>query len=240
MGVRRVGRSLSRRSGAQVVLGVGAVAVASIALALPASGHEVTGVSANCDHVTIEWTGFPEAGVPVHIAVQVGAVGSTSADVVVSQITTQTNVSISSLTSQMHGESADVDVDITWTFSGPQHVHRTISVMCGTATTTSQAESVSSTTTSTVGGLNETTTTLAGAGSTTTIVVSGAGETSTTTVAGVSGPNETPNGAVSATGASSPASLPVTGSATTVLLLLGLACVLGGATIVLAPRRHNT
>jgi hypothetical protein len=213
--------------------------VASVALALPASGHEVTGASANCDHVTIGWTGFPEAGVPVHIAVQVGGVGSTSADVVVSQSTTQTNVSISSLTSQMHGETADVDVDITWTFSGPQHVHRTIPVMCGTATTTTQAESVSSTTTSTVGGLNETTTTL-GASSTTTIVVSGAGETSTTTVAAVSGPNETPNRAVSATGSSSPASLPVTGGATTTLLLLGLACVLGGATIVLAPRRHNT
>jgi LPXTG-motif cell wall-anchored protein len=34
--------------------------------------------------------------------------------------------------------------------------------------------------------------------------------------------------------------LPFTGGSTTALLLLGLALVLGGAGLVLAPRRHNT
>ena len=97
-----------RRAVCLVVAGV-FMTVAALAFALPAFGHDVTGVSATCDHVTVNWSGFPAAGVPVHINIQVGAVGSISADVTVKDTTTHTDVNIAALTSQLHDQTAPVD-----------------------------------------------------------------------------------------------------------------------------------
>src|SRR5438477_10166896 len=47
-----------------------------LAFATPASGHEPSGVEADCDHVTVHFSHFDDT-VPVHIVAHVGAIRST-------------------------------------------------------------------------------------------------------------------------------------------------------------------
>ncbi len=120
------------------------------ALASPSSAHSVTGVTATCDRVSINWSDFPPKGVPVHVTVDVAGFGSTSRDVVVDSTTASTSIDISAITNAMHGEAAAVVVDATWTLDGAQHAHEATNVTCGEAsavsTPTTAAPSTDSTT----------------------------------------------------------------------------------------------
>src|SRR4051812_30739837 len=88
----------------------------------PASAHEVSDITANCNTVRVSFTGFPQSGVTVHIAATVQGHGAVSTDVFVNDKTTAGSLDISSVTDDMFGATAKVDVDVTWTFDGPQHV----------------------------------------------------------------------------------------------------------------------
>jgi hypothetical protein len=222
-----------------------------LAFGAPASGHEITGIDVNCSEVTVHWSGFPEAGVSVHIVAAVGGVGSTSTDVTVDHNSTQTQLNITSLTSQLNGASGTVDVDVTWTFEGPQHVHESKTVTCGNMSTTTTTVQSSGTTiaasttttapapTTTMPESSSTTSTTENVGassstSSTTVHVGGEQTTPTTTI-NVS-PAELSNsgGTVSATGASS-GSLPFTGT-NPWLIVVGFFLCAAGATLVVAPR----
>jgi hypothetical protein len=240
-----------------------AVAVPALALFIvgfgigTAAAHDVSGISANCDKVTVNFAGFPDAGVTVHIAAAIEGHGTLATDVLVhNDMSAQLN--ISSATSALAGATASVDVDVTWTLEGPQHVHDTFSVTCGTATTTTTQRP----TTTTVAGVTSTsmpattTTTVAGSGtaSTTSTTVEGittttpttsaanvSGETSSTgpqsAVLGETASNET--GAITPTGTSSGSrgTLPFTGAGTLPLLAIGLAALAAG-TAAMVRRRH--
>jgi len=151
-----------------------ALAVSLVAWSTAASAHSVTGIEANCSQVTVHFEDFPDAGVMVHIAATVAGQPTIATDVLVKNAMSAT-LDISAATSALFGASADVDLDVTWTFDGPQHVHDKVYVTCGSPTTTTTVGG-QGTTSTTVGGQGTTTTTLPG-GTTTTI---GQGTTSTT------------------------------------------------------------
>ena len=232
----------------QMLSGIGIIiAGVLVALSGPAFAHEVTGIDVDCTNVTVHWSGFPDAGVSVHIAAEVEGIGSTSTDVMVDHNSTQTQLSIAALTSQLNGASGTVNVDVTWTFQGPQHVQATEHVTCGTAPTTtstvgSSGSTIAPTTTTTTTMPASTTTTTVGSTSTTsapssttstTALVGGQGTTSTTF--SVSPAEVTSGGGtVSATGASS-GSLPFTGT-NPWLIVLGLGMCAGGTALVAAPK----
>jgi hypothetical protein len=228
-----------------------AIIVAGVLVAFggPAFAHEVTGIDVNCTDVTVHWSGFPEAGVSVHIAVQVEGVGSTATDVMVDHNSSETQLSIAALTNQLNGASGTVDVDVTWTFEGPQHVQDTAHVTCGTAPTTtstvgSSGSTIAATTTTTAPAATTTTV----PESTTTTSMGESASTSTTTTALIGGQQTTPtttisvspaeavngSGTVSATGATS-GSLPFTGS-NPWLIVFGFVLCAAGATLMVAPR----
>jgi hypothetical protein len=217
-----------------------------VAFGGPAFGHEVTGIDVNCTDVTVHWSGFPDAGVNVHIVAEVEGIGSTNTDVVVDHNSSETHLSIAALTSQLNGASGTVNVDVTWTFEGPQHVEDTAHVTCGTPPTTTTTVQVGGsttiappTTTTTVSAPTSTTSTTVNVGastSTTTSTVGVSGQQTTSTTAISVSPAQVTNGGgtVSATGATS-GSLPFTGS-NPWLIVLGLGLCAGGATMVAAPR----
>jgi hypothetical protein len=213
----------------------------------PASAHDVTNITANCDTVTVFFTGFPESGVTVHIAATVQGHGSASTDVFVNNTTTSATLNIASATDDMFGATANVDVDVTWTFQGPQHVHDMASVTCGEATTTTTTQPA--TTTTTAPATTTTTTTIAGESTTTTTVVGVQGETTSTTAAtAVVSAGEATNGPTTGGAVVSPAatgtsggssSLPFTGSATAPLALTGLTALAAGAGLWATQRRKS-
>jgi hypothetical protein len=147
-------------------------------LASAASAHDVTGVTATCSTVTVHFVDFPTAGVPVHIIVQVGAEPAIVDDVTVNSTTTDVGVDISAATAGLGGVTTAVDVDVTWTNYGPQHVHDTTSVTCGGATTTTST-TIESSTTATTSTTQATTTTTRSTTTTTTMPPT----TTTTTIA---------------------------------------------------------
>ncbi len=225
------------------------VIAATVAFALPAFANHVGDMNANCNEVVVTFTDFPSSPTPVHIAIQVGSVGSTSADVSVNDSTPPKHVNIMNLTSQLHGQSADVVVDVTWHLDTDHHEHGSFPVTCGTHTTSTSASSGTTATTPptvppttppttapvtvTTGGQQGTTST-----SRPSSTVSVAGESTSTTI--VTSPETAslpPGGsAVSAGGES----LPFTGSSSLPLLLVGLALLIGGAAAILAPRRRSS
>jgi hypothetical protein len=241
VGTGRRGRLVRIASGAAIV-----VAGVLVAFGAPAFGHEVTGIDVDCTNVTVHWSGFPDAGVSVHIAADVEGIGSTSTDVMVNHNSSQTQLNISALTDQLHGASGTVDVDVTWTFEGPQHVSATEHVTCGTAPTTTTTVHVGESTTipptTTTTTMPESTTTTsttsttvsAGASTTTSTVFTG-GQIVTPTTISVS-PAEAVNtsAAVSPTGTTN-GSLPFTGT-NPWLIVLGLGMSVSGAALVAAPK----
>jgi hypothetical protein len=233
----------SRRGRALAVLTGTVLVVASVALlAFPASAHSAE-ISANCDHVTVNLTGFPDQGTEVHIAVQVGDVGSTSKDVNVGAQDETVTVPISSLTAQLNGESANVVVDVTWDYFGqPQHQHESVPVTCGekTSTSVSGESSTSIANTSTSSPMTVTT-----VGNVTSSVASNTTENSTSASSSTISPVtalSTPGGSAGPTSevsGTSATSLPFTGGAAVPLLVLGIALVLAGAGFTVAQRQRS-
>jgi hypothetical protein len=170
--------SVARRRRAVLAAAMSGLVLAGVALATAASAHDVTGVTATCNTVTVHFADFPKVAVSVHINVQVGVVPAIVEDVLVNATTTDVGVDISAATAGLAGVATPVDVDVTWTNFGPQHVHKTTSVTCGTATTTSTKATTTTKSTTTTKATTTTTR------STTTTTMP---RTTTTTIAPVAG-----------------------------------------------------
>jgi hypothetical protein len=233
-----------------------------------ASAHFVSGIDVNCDDVTLNFAQFPSEGVTVHIAATVEGQGALATDVLV-QGDMSAQLNISSATSALAGASANLDVDATWNFEGPQHVHEAFSVTCGSSTSTTVNQCGCGSTTTTVVGVTsttaETTGTTVGTGGTTTPTATEGhptGPTSTTQVSVLgsetSSPPGTPNGgtaggaAASETAGTGPISptgatnanngsgtLPLTGGPPLPLLSIGLASVGAGLAALIRSRARR-
>lgn len=242
-GLRRARR---RRWAVAIVTGTVLMSAALVALAVPASAHRISGMTANCTEVVVTFADFPPGPTPVHIAIQVGSAGSTSADVSVTDTTPPKHVDITSLTSKLQGESADVVVDVTWRFDDKDnHDHGSFPVTCGTHSTSTSSESPATTSqktststsvpvTVTTGGEKITTST-----TTPRPTVSVAGESTSTSIR-VSPETASLPSTTSAVKGARTSSLPFTGGSSLPLLVVGVALLLGGAAAVLAPRRRRS
>lgn len=222
------------------VLGIG---ISLAALGGVASAHVVTSMSADCYQVTVHFNDFPESGVEVHIAADVnGQVIST--DRLVTSTTTVAQLDISAATAPLADTPANIDVDVTWNYMGPQHGHETLTLTCGTSTTTSPSTTTTQAPTTTTTEIPTTTTavtpTTAAQPTTTSTQVRG------TTVVATTVPAPTTTGTVSrqgttvvATTTTVPAAgtLPRTGSTPTFPLLFGLSSLVSGA-LLLIRQRH--
>lgn len=248
-----------RRALALATVPILALLTAVLGFTTAASAHDVSGVTANCSDVTVHFVDFPQEGVVVHVAATVEGHSTVSSDVLVKG-DMATTLSIASATSSLAGATAAVNVDITWTFQGTQHVQETLHVTCGEThhcgcTTTTTAHATTTTTahkaTTTTTTQKATTTTTAVAGVTdTTEPTTGSKNTTTTSVeaeslTGTDGPSSGNNGAAEANGGIAPAashsgSLPFTGTATVPLLILGLVAIgAGGAMVIRARKRQH-
>jgi hypothetical protein len=175
--------SVARRRRLVVAAAMSGLMLAGIGvLASAASAHDVTGVTATCSTVTVHFVDFPVAGVPVHINVQVGVEPAIVDDVTVNSTTTDVSIDISAATAGLGGVATPVDVDVTWTNYGPQHVHETTSVTCGSATTTTSTTIESSTTLATTSTTEATTTTTRATTTTTRSTTTTMPPTTTTTI----------------------------------------------------------
>src|SRR5690242_20713492 len=173
-----------RRALALATIPILALFTAVLGFSSVASAHDVSGISANCNEVTVQFVDFPPEGVSVHIAATVEGHPTLSSDVLVKNNMTA-SLDIASATSALAGATAAVNVDVTWTFQGAQHVHETLDVTCGThhcgCTTTTTAHATTTTTahhattTTTVGGVTATT-----ESTTTSTSPNGGGSTNTT------------------------------------------------------------
>jgi len=223
------------------------IAINLFALGGVASAHVVSSINADCYLVTVHFSDFPEAGVMVHVAVDVN--GTTlGSDVLVKSASSETNVDISPVTAVLVAGPAHIDVDVTWTFLGSQHVHESLTLTCGTTTTTSSSTTgptittaaLAPTTTAVLPPATTTgsTSTTSAASTTSTEVKAATTVASTTTlhaprtsstvrVQGVTATTPTPPG---------PSTLPRTGSSTGFPLLFGLSALLAGALLVV---RHG-
>ncbi|HYL51418.1 MAG TPA: LPXTG cell wall anchor domain-containing protein [Acidimicrobiia bacterium] len=245
-GLRRARR---RRWAVAIVTGTVLMSAALVALAVPASAHRISGMTANCTEVVVTFADFPPGPTPVHIAIQVGSAGSTSADVSVTDTTPPKHVDITSLTSKLQGESADVVVDVTWRFDDKDnHDHGSFPVTCGTHSTstssvspatTSQKTSTSTSVPVTVTTGGEKATTSTSIKTSTSVPVSVAGESTSTSIS-VSPETASMPSTTSAVKGTSTSSLPFTGGSSLPLLVVGVALLLGGAAAVLAPRRRRS
>jgi LPXTG-motif cell wall-anchored protein len=219
------------------------IALNVFALGGVASAHVVTSINADCYLVTVHFSDFPEAGVMVHIGVDVNG-QAIDRDVLVTSATSEAHVDISPATAPLLATPAHIDVDVSWTYLGSQHVHQTLTLTCGTTTTTAS-------TTTTAAPAPAPTTTMAPAptttaASTTTTVA----PTTTTEVHGVTSIATTTTSpaptttttvrvqglVVSTTTRPAAATLPRTGSNTDFPAVFGLCTVIAGAFLV---RRHG-
>jgi hypothetical protein len=139
-------KSVARR-GVIVAVACMLSAVGLAIAASPASAHDVTGIDVSCQNVTVHFTHFPDPGVSVTIAVQVGNAPTITQVDNVNGSTPQEIVDITAATSQLFGATAPVTVDVSWTYNGYRDVHQVASVTCGN-TTTSGSTTTSATTTS--------------------------------------------------------------------------------------------
>lgn len=243
-----LGRAPRRRWAVAMVSGTVLVLAGVIALAVPAFANHVGDMTANCNEVVVTFVDFPSGSTPVHIAIQVGSVGSTSADVSVNESTPPKHVTITNLTSQLHGQSANVVVDVTWHLDTDHHEHGSFPVTCGThstSTTASPATTAPATTAppttvpatvTTGGGNGSTSTSTSSSVPSPTVSVGGQGTTSIATSPETA--SLPPTSAVSPSTASS--SLPFTGGSSLPLLVVGLALLIGGAFAIIAPRRRSS
>jgi LPXTG-motif cell wall-anchored protein len=220
------------------------VAINVLAFGGVASAHVVTSINADCYLVTVHFSDFPEAGVMVHIAVDVNG-QSIGSDVVVTSSTSETHVDISPVTAALFAAPAHIDVDVTWTFLGPQHVHQTLTLTCGSTTTTSSTTTTTAapaptttvisppatTAASTSTTVAETTTSTEVKGVTTIVTTTTSPATTTTNTVRVKGVS-----ASIPTAQPGAATLPRTGSSPTFPAVFGLSAVLAGALLVL---RHG-
>ena len=207
-----MGRRLLGRGFALLAVSVVAIAIALVPMTT-ASAHEVSDITASCDTVKVFFSGFPAAGVTVHIAASVEGHGTLGEDVFVDNTTTEKQLDISSATGALEGTTANVDVDVTWTFEGPQHVHRTFPMTCGTATTTTAPAS----------------------STTATSAVEGASVTTSTSHASVLGASVT-----AAPAATSGRSLPAPGSPTWPLVVFAIAAIAAGTALVAGQRSRRS
>jgi hypothetical protein len=243
-----ISRGRGRRGAVVALAGVVVVAAALVAMSVPASAHDAS-IFVDCHEVFVGFQAFPAEAIPVHIAVQVGDIGSKTSDVLVDQHTNEKKVDISDLTASVHGP-IQVHVDVTWTFEGPQERQKTANLECNQSGSTSTVENTSVTSIPGGGGGGGTSTSVEAASSTSTPVTTGGGGGSTsTTFAGgavsstssvTAAGNSTSTSflAVSAEAASS--SLPFTGGASLPLLVFGLALIAGGCAFMFAPRRRSS
>jgi len=224
------------------------IAISVFALGGIASAHVVTSITADCYQVTVHFVDFPESGVMVHIAADVNA-QTISSDVLVTSATTQADVDISPATAALFDTPAHIDVDVTWTYLGPQHAHETLTLTCGTPTTTTTTAptptTASATPTTAAVAATPTTqisTTTTRPQTTTSMQVLGTTILVTTTTAPATNTTETvrPQGTtVVATTTTVPATatLPRTGSNSAFPLTFGLSSLIAGALLLLRQRR---
>ena len=247
LSVLDVRRSAARRILAVVGVPLLVIVISLYALGGIASAHVVTSITADCYQVTVHFSDFPDNGVVVHIAADVNGqtVGS---DVLVTSATSEATVDISTATAALVDTPAHIDVDVTWTFWGPQHVHETLTATCGSPTTTTPATTPttqgSATTTTTTAAAptptTEATTTTTGPQTTTSTEVHGATTIATTTVpATTTTETVSPQGAIApptTTVPVGPGTLPRTGSNTAFPLMFGLSSLVAGALLLLRRR----
>src|SRR4051812_15724911 len=103
-----------------------AVAVSLLGMGSTAYAHTVRDIEVTCTSVTVQFTGFPDEGVMVHITATVEGHAALATDALIKS-RDSASVDISSATSALFGATAAVDVDVTWTFNGAQHAHQTLS-----------------------------------------------------------------------------------------------------------------
>ena len=219
------------------------VAISLFALTGVASAHVVTSINADCYQVTVHFYDFPESGVDVHIAADVnGQVAGT--DVLVTSATSQGHLDISPLTAPLGGTPADIDVDVTWTYLGPQHVHQSLTLTCGSSTTTSPAPTTTTTQAPTTTAAAPTTTvvtpTTVSQQATTTTQVRGTTVVATTSPATTTTETIRRQGttvvANTTTTAPRVAVLPRTGSNPVFPLMFGLSSLIAGALLLVRQR----
>jgi len=156
------------------------VVAGAFAWTAAASAHVVTGIEADCTHVTVSFADFPRSGVMVHIAVTVEGHAPLTTDVLVKRRSGPVSLDISSVTSDLFGATANVDVDVTWTFEGPQHVEQTLQVTCGETTSTALGSSSSTASTTSTTGVGATSSSTDTSATTSSTVESGNSSTTDT------------------------------------------------------------
>jgi len=225
------------------------VLFALVLTAQPASAHTVTSITADCEHVTVNVANFPD-GTSLHTVITVQGHGTITSDNVVNAATSSFSVDISGSTAAMFGATANVTVDVSWTHEGPQHFEETVSLTCGTATTTTAAATTTTVGTVTSSSVPESTTvpaptstsTTVASGSTTTVAFAGS-TTSPTTVVGPASSSAPTTLVLNATAARTTGSgtLPFTGSNNGPMTGLGVVLVLTGTAMaaVLARKSHS-
>jgi len=219
------------------------IALSLIGLGGIASAHVVTSMTADCYGVTVHFSDFPASGVMVHIAADVNG-QVISSEVLVTNATTEAHVDFTAATAGLLGAAAHIDVDVTWTYLGPQHVHETYTETCGTPTTTTSTTPTQSIATTTTAPPPTTTTpattTTLGPKPTTSTQVKG------TTITASTSPPTTTRGTVGVLGATvastttttpAIATLPRTGSNPMFPLMFGLSSVVAGALLLVRQRR---
>ncbi len=219
------------------------IALSLIGLGGIASAHVVTSMTADCYGVTVHFGDFPASGVMVHIAADVNG-KVISSDVLVTNATTEAHLDIAAATAALLGAAAHIDVDVTWTYLGPQHVHETYIETCGTPTTTTSTTPTQSLATTTTAPPPTTTTpattTTLGPKPTASTQVKG------TTITASTSPPTTTRGTVGVLGATvaattttmpAIATLPRTGSNPMFPLMFGLSSVVAGALLLVRQRR---
>jgi LPXTG-motif cell wall-anchored protein len=234
--------SAARRLLAVVGVPLLAFAISVFALGGIASAHVVTSITADCYQVTAHFSDFPDTGVMVHLAADVNG-QTVSNDVLVTSATTEAHLDISAVTAALVGTPANIDVDVTWTYLGPQHAHHSLVLTCGTSTIASSTTTVAAESATTTTAVSPTTTTQATATTTgpqtttttevhgTTIHVTTTTAPATTTTATVRRQGTT----VVATTTTVPgvATLPRTGSDSAFPLMFGLSSLIAGALLLL-------
>ena len=223
-----------------------AIAISVFALGGVASAHVVTSITADCYLVTVHFSNFPEAGVMVHIAADVNG-QAVSSDVLVTNTTSEAPLDISAATAALGDTPAHINVDVTWTYLGPQHMHKTLTATCGTTTTTFATTPTQAIATTTIPAPPTTT---APATTTTTVPqpTTSTQVLGTTIIATTTAPPTTTKATVVVQGATvapttttapAIATLPFTGSNPAFPLMFGLSSLIAGALLLLRQRRTS-
>jgi LPXTG-motif cell wall-anchored protein len=223
-----------------------AIMISVFALGGTASAHVVTSITADCYLVTAHFSDFPDTGVLVHIAADVNG-QTVSSDVLVTNTTSEAHLDISAATAVLVDTPAHIDVDVTWTYLGPQHVHKTLTATCGTPTTTTSNTTPTQAIATTTTPAPPTTTTPATTTPTVPQPTTSTQVLGTTIIATTTAPPTTTKGTVGVQGATvastttvpAVAALPRTGSNPGFPLMFGLSSLVAGALLLLRQRRTS-